>query len=155
MKDLVFQYQKGKMPWEWGCTYSNIFGFPILARRSSFVRLIRLVLLKCKNLKVIFISLLDFYYHIRTATLQNSKLHYNFSDKLHILNTNNIVKSCTLVLNNSKSWYKDTVQVCFTSLWGQKILTFLIQLLHKNYQHHSDNYCYCCTIVFEEKPAPN
>ena len=38
MKDLVFQYQKGKMPWGWGCTYGNIFGFSILARRSSFIR---------------------------------------------------------------------------------------------------------------------
>ena len=37
MKDLVFQYQKGKMPWGWGCTYGNIFGFSILARRSSFI----------------------------------------------------------------------------------------------------------------------
>ena len=37
MKDLVFQYQKGKMPWGWGCTYSNIFGFSILACRSSFI----------------------------------------------------------------------------------------------------------------------
>ena len=70
----------------------------------------------CEYLKVIFISLLDFYHHIRTATLQNSKLHYNFSDKLHILNTNNIVKSRTLVLSNSKIQYKDTIQVCFTSL---------------------------------------
>ena len=40
----------------------------------------------------------------------------NFSDKLHILNTNNIVKSPTLILNNSKIRYKDTIQVCFTSL---------------------------------------
>ena len=40
----------------------------------------------------------------------------NFSDKLHILNTNNIVKSPTLILNNLKIWYKDTIQVCFTSL---------------------------------------
>ena len=38
----------------------------------------------------------------------------NFSDKLHILNTNNIVKLRMLVLNNSKIWYKDTIQVCFT-----------------------------------------
>ena len=38
MKDLVFQYQKGKMPWGWGCTYSNIFGFSILAHRSSFIQ---------------------------------------------------------------------------------------------------------------------
>ena len=71
----------------------------------------------CEYLKVIFISLLDFYHHIRTATLQNSKLHHNFSDKLHILNTNNIIiKSCALVLNNSKIRYKDKIQVCFTSL---------------------------------------
>ena len=40
----------------------------------------------------------------------------NFSDKLHTLNTNNIVKSLTLVLNNLKIRYKDTMQVCFTSL---------------------------------------
>ena len=37
MKDLIFQYRKGKMPWGWGCTYSNIFEFSILACRSSFI----------------------------------------------------------------------------------------------------------------------
>ena len=31
-KDFVFQYQESKIPWGWGCTYSNIFGFSILAR---------------------------------------------------------------------------------------------------------------------------
>ena len=65
----------------------------------------------------------------------------NFSDKLHILNTNNIVKWPMLILNNLEIWYKDTIQVCLTSLQGQKILTFLIQIVRKNYQHHSDNYC--------------
>ena len=37
MKDLIFQYQKGKMPWGGGCTYNNIFGFSISAHRSSFI----------------------------------------------------------------------------------------------------------------------
>ena len=91
----------------------------------------------CEYLKAIFISLLDFYHHIRTATLQNPKLHHNFSDKLHILNTNNIVKSHTFALNNLKIQYKDTIQVCLTSLKGQKMLTFLIQIVLKNYQQHS------------------
>ena len=159
MKDLVFQYQKSKMPWGWGCTYSNTYGFFILARKSSLIRFffcfswilfknncskwnicrcwfylfelptiwkpaesqrsivrirvqyslvivmgticignhftklwstkfvqqnwfltsysfkLHIVLLKCKYLKAIFISLLDFYHHIRAATLQNSKLN--------------------------------------------------------------------------------
>ena len=161
LKDLVFQHQKGKMPCGWGCTYSNIFGFFILARKSSFIRFffcfswilfksncskwnicwcwfyslelptiwkpaeskrsvvriraqyslvivmvpfaletiliftklwgtkfvqqnwfltsysfkLHIVLLKFEYLKVIFISLLDFYHHIRAATLQNSKLN--------------------------------------------------------------------------------
>ena len=63
-----------------------------------------------------------FYLIIRfLSPYQNSyftklQVHYNFSDKLHILNTNNIVKSRTLVLNNSEIWYKDTIQVYFTSL---------------------------------------
>ena len=37
-KDLIFQYQKSKIPWGWDFTYSNIFGFSILACRSSFIR---------------------------------------------------------------------------------------------------------------------
>ena len=63
-----------------------------------------------------------FYLIIRfLSPYQNSyftklKVTLNFSDKLHILITNNIVKSLTLVLNNLKIWYKDTIQVCFTSL---------------------------------------
>ena len=68
--------------------------------------------------KVIFISLLDFYHLIRIAALQNSKLHYSLSDKLHMHNTNNIVKSGTLVSNNSKIRYKDTIQACFTFVIG-------------------------------------
>ena len=88
-----------------------------------------------------------FYFIIRfLSPYQNSyftklQVTLNFSDKLHILNTNNIVKSRTLVLNNSKIRYDDTMQACFTPLQGQKILTFLIQIVRKNYQHHSDNYC--------------
>ena len=37
-RPCLFQYQKGKMSWAWGCKYSNIFGFCILARRSSFIQ---------------------------------------------------------------------------------------------------------------------
>ena len=119
-----------------------------------------------------------FYFIIRLlspATLQNSKLHCSFSDKLHICNTNiqtilqsgttyflssdwstwyfahwrhqravtrfknvhqlnirrekklgfqlshrqppnMIVKSRAFVAKNSRIWYNDTMQVCFTSL---------------------------------------
>ena len=63
-----------------------------------------------------------FYLIIRfLSTYQNSyftklQVTLNFSDNLHILNTNNIVRSPTLILNNSKIWYKDSIQVSFTSL---------------------------------------
>ena len=63
-----------------------------------------------------------FYFIIRfLSPYQNSyftklQVTLNFSDKLHILNTNNIVKSRTLVLNNSKIRYDDTMQACFTPL---------------------------------------
>ena len=73
-----------------------------------------IVLLKCEYLKVIFISLLDFYYHIRSY-FTKLQVTLNFSDKLHILNTNNIVKSHMLILNNLKIQYKDTIQVCLLS----------------------------------------
>ena len=184
------------MPWGWGCTYSNIFGFPILAHRSRFVRLILcffcigLTLFEnnCSNETFVGVDSIRLSFQpfgnqwnqyslvmvmgvacigncftklCSTKFLQQSFfltsysftkvqicqsyfyfiIRFLFPDKLHILNTNNIVKSCTLVLNDSKSWYKDTIQVCFTSLWGQKILTFLIQTVCKKYQHHSDNYC--------------
>ena len=196
-KDLIFQYQKSKIPWGWGCTYSNIFGFSILACRSSFIRFfycfscIGLTLSKEQLLKwnicrcwfywlelptvwkpaeskwsvariraqyslVILMGticigncftnlwstkfdqqnffltsysftkvwILQSYFYLIIRFLspyQNSyftklQVTLNFSDKLHILNTNNIVKSPTLILNNSKIRYKDTIQVCFTSL---------------------------------------
>ena len=196
-KDLIFQYQKSKIPWGWGCTYSNIFGFSILACRSSFIRFffcfscIGLTLFKnnCSNetfvgadsirlsleavlkpaeskqnvvrirgqyylvivmgiicvgncftklwstkfvqqnflltsysFTKVWIPQSYFYLIIRfLSPYQNSyftklQVTLNFSDKLHILNTNNIVKSPTLILNNSKIRYKDTIQVCFTSL---------------------------------------
>ena len=187
MKDLIFQYQKGKMPWGWGCTYGNIFGFSILASRSSFIwfffcfSCIGLTLFKnnCSNdtfvgvdsirlsfqlfrriraqyylvivmgiIRVgngftklwstkfvqpsflliaysftkVWIPQSYFYLIIRfLSPYQNSyftklQVTLNFSDKLHILNTNNTVKSRMLNLNNSKIRFKDTIQVSFTSL---------------------------------------
>ena len=135
------------MPRWWGCTYSNIFGFSILACRSSFIRFffcfscIGLTLFKnnCSNETFVsFASIrlsfqpfgnqqnpsraLSYYLIIRlllpyqSSYFTNLQVALNFSDKLHILSTNNIVKSPMLVLNNSKIWYKDTIQVCFTSL---------------------------------------
>ena len=81
-----------------------------------------LVLLKCEYLKVIFISLLDFYHHIKIANLQNSKLLYNFSDKLHhILNTNNIVNSHKFVLNNSKILYRHNKSIFYFFLRSENV----------------------------------